>query len=82
MSDSSRAVALQRWWTRLNRPDRDRARTAVTAGAVPDGLLRTLISAGVLIVADGYLSNQAPATVFPVPADVAAFVRAHPDLPG
>ena len=81
MSESSRAVALGRWWARTSGPDRDDARAAVAAGVVPDGLLHTLVSAGVVIVADGYLTHRAPGTVFPMPADIAAYVRAHPDPP-
>lgn len=74
------AVALGRWWARLSRPDRDGARTAAATGVVPDGLLHTLVSAGVVIVSDGYLTTRAPGTVFPMPADVTR-LRPRPPRP-
>jgi len=35
----------------------------------------------VIIVSDDSFTNRAPDTVFGVPAEVAAYVRAHPDRP-
>ncbi len=83
MSAASREAALRGWWDGLTIYARDNAHTAALEGAyLPDGLLRELIAAGVIVVAAGLVPHH-PADGFPMPGDVCTFILAQslpPDL--
>ncbi len=85
MSAVRRDAALREWWAGLTPHARANAYTAALDGAyLPDGLLRELVGARVIVVtADYFTPRTEPADGFPMPADVCTFILAqHPELPG
>lgn len=82
VSATTREAALRGWWDGLTTHARSNAHTAALEGAyLPDGLLRELIAAGVIVVAGGFVPY--PAGGFPMPGDVCMFILAQslpPDL--
>lgn len=81
----TREAALREWWDGLLPHARANAGTAALGGAdLPDGLLRSLVEAGVIVVSDGYFDHRfKPNDGFPMPADMCRFIftQQHTGLP-
>jgi len=68
---------LRRWWDALSPDDRVQARASLD-GYLPRELVLSLTRAGVLVASQAYWTSvQSGPSGFPVPADVAEFIRSQ-----